>query len=210
MGFPPRWKVLLTRQAFRFTLLSGYTYVVSKQRKKFIFVDSMSSRKKLRTRAIACAALYKYIIFNEEGKKTKRKAWVKKWRLDRDRYGHMPLLRELRDNDPEDYKNYLRMDNTTFEYLLNLVSPYIAKQDTVMRNCIKAEERLAATLRFVATGRSLQDLKFSTCISASALCHIIPETCCSIYTALKKDYLKVSVGYQLFYWKNHKYSIYQS
>jgi hypothetical protein len=109
-------------------------------------------------------------------KKTKRKTWVKKWRLDRDRYGHTPPLRELRDNDPEDYKNYLRMDNT-FEYLLNLVSPYIAKQDTVMRNCIKAEERLAATLWFVATGRSLQDLKFSTCISASALCHIIPETC---------------------------------
>jgi hypothetical protein len=67
----------------------------------------------------------------------------------------MPLLRELRDNDPEDYKNYLRMDNTTFEYLLNLVSPCIAKQDTVMRNCIKAEECLAATVRFVATGRSL-------------------------------------------------------
>lgn len=208
MEFPPDGKVLLTRQAFCFSLLSGYTHVASKLRTKFIFVDSMSSRKKLRTRAIACAALY--IIFNEEETKTKRKTWVKKWRLDRDRYGHMPLLRELRDNDPEDYKNYLRMDNTTFEYLLNLVSPYIAKQDTVMRNCIKAEERLAATLRFLATGRSLQDLKFSTCISASALCHIIPETCCAIYTALKKDYLKVSVGYQLFYWKNHKYSIYQS
>jgi hypothetical protein len=93
-----------------------------KQRKKCVFVDSMSSRKKLRTRAIACAALY--ILFNKEEKKTKRKTWVKKWRLDRDRYGHTPLLRELRDNDPEDYKNYLRMDNT-FEYLLNLVSPRI-------------------------------------------------------------------------------------
>jgi hypothetical protein len=77
----------------------------------------MSSRKKLRTRAIACAALY--IIFNKE-EKNKRKTWVKKWRFDRNRYGHMPLLRELRDNDPEDYKNYLRMDNTTFEYLLKI------------------------------------------------------------------------------------------
>jgi len=26
------------------------------------------------------------------------------------------------------------MDNTTFEYLLNLVSPYIAKQDTVIKS----------------------------------------------------------------------------
>ena len=36
-----------------------------------IFVDIMSSRKKLRTRTIACAALY--IIFNEEEKKPREK-----------------------------------------------------------------------------------------------------------------------------------------
>jgi hypothetical protein len=75
--FPPSWKVLLTRQAFCFSRLSGYTHVVLKQRTKFIFVERMSSRKKLRTRAIACAALY--ILFNEEETKTKRKTWVKKW-----------------------------------------------------------------------------------------------------------------------------------
>jgi hypothetical protein len=68
MEFPSSWKVLLTCQAFCFSLLSGYTHVVLKQRTKFIFVDSMSSRKKLRTRAIACAA--SYILFNEEEKKT--------------------------------------------------------------------------------------------------------------------------------------------
>jgi hypothetical protein len=73
-----------------FLLLSGYTHIVSKQRTKFIFIDSMSSRKKLRTRAIACAALY--IIFNEE-EKSQEKNMGKKLRLDRDRYGHMPLLR---------------------------------------------------------------------------------------------------------------------
>ena len=126
-----------------------------------------------------------FVLFNEEEGKPPKKIWVKKWRLERDRYGHMPLLRELRDNDPEDYKNYLRMDKIIFQYILNLVSPYIAKQNTVIRPCITAEEHLAATLRFLATGRSLQDLKFSTCISASALCHIIPETCWAIYTALK-------------------------
>jgi hypothetical protein len=49
----------------------------------------------------------------------------KKWPQDRYRYGHMPLLRELRENDPEDFKKYLRMDNSAFEYILNLISPYI-------------------------------------------------------------------------------------
>jgi hypothetical protein len=151
----------------------------------------MSSRRKQRNRAIACGALYIFFGTEEGSKKTKRK-WIKNWRQDRDLYGHMPLLRELRENEPDDFKNYLRMDNLTFEYILNLVSPYISKQDTVMRKCITAEERLAASLRFLATGRSLQDLKFSTSISAPALCRIIPETCWAIYTALKEDFLKVS------------------
>jgi hypothetical protein len=62
----------------------------------------------------------------------------------------MPLLRELRENDLEDFKYYLLMDNSTFEYILNLISPYRSKQDTVMRKCITAEERLTATLCFLA------------------------------------------------------------
>lgn len=115
-----------------------------------------------------------------------KKIWVKKWCEDRNCHGHMPLLKELRENDPEDFKNYLRMDNSTFEYILNLIRPYVQKQNTVMRKCITAEERWAATLRFLTTGRSLQDLKFSTSISALFLCHIIPETCWAIFSALKE------------------------
>jgi hemerythrin len=96
----------------------------------------MSSRL-LRTRAIACAALY--VHFSTETRKITREIWVKKWRQDRHRYGHVPILRELRENDPEDFKNYLRMDNSTFEYILKLISPHISKQDRVMRKCITAE-----------------------------------------------------------------------
>jgi len=48
------------------------------------------------------------------------------------------------------------------------------------------------TLRFLATGRSYEGLKFSAAISPQALGVIIPETCAAIYEVLKKDYLKVS------------------
>ncbi|KAG5899627.1 hypothetical protein JTB14_037285 [Gonioctena quinquepunctata] len=59
-----------------------------------------------------------------------------------------------------------------------------------MRKAITAEERLIVTLRYLATGRSLEDLKFSAIISPQALGNIIPETCDCIYKALKKKYLK--------------------
>jgi len=93
----------------------------------------------------------------------------------------MNLLHELQSNEPADFKNYLRMENHTFYELLDLVRPFIEKQNTIMRESISAEESLVTTLRFLATGRNYEDLKFSCAISAQALGQIIPETCWVIY-----------------------------
>ena len=60
-----------------------------------------------------------------------------------------------------------------------------------MRDAVSAEERLSATLKFLATGKSYEDLKFSTAISSQLLGKIIPEVCTAIYEELKGEYLKV-------------------
>ncbi|CAG9837948.1 unnamed protein product [Diabrotica balteata] len=59
-----------------------------------------------------------------------------------------------------------------------------------MRPAISPHKRLSATLRFLATGRNYEDLKFSTIISPQALGKIIPETCGAIYSVLREEYLK--------------------
>ncbi|XP_068092012.1 putative nuclease HARBI1 [Hyperolius riggenbachi] len=82
------------------------------------------------------------------------------------------------------------MPDATFQYLLRLLTPMIAKQDTWMRKAITPEQRLIATLRFLATGRAFQDLKFSTGISPQALGYIIPDTCKAIISCLKNEYMK--------------------
>ena len=116
------------------------------------------------------------------------------------------LLRHLETNEPSDFKNYLRMENHLFHQLLNLVRPHIEKQNTVMRESISAEERLVATLRFLATGQSYEDLKFSSAISAQASGKIIPETCWAIYKVLRNEYLQVSQHLILnFYVNIHQY-----
>jgi hypothetical protein len=117
--------------------------------------------------------------------------WAKKWLLGRDRYTHLNLLNFIRNDSPEDYKNYLRMSDENVQYLIAKVKPLIAKQDTVMWNAITPEARITTTLRFLATGRSFEDFKFATIISPQALGKIIPETCKAMYKALKHDYLKV-------------------
>ena len=78
---------------------------------------------------------------------------------------HLNLIRELQDI-PEDWKNYLRMDKENYLDLLERITPLIKKQDNVMRSAITPHERLAATLRFLITGGALEDLKFSTSMSA--------------------------------------------
>ncbi|KAJ8930109.1 hypothetical protein NQ314_017120 [Rhamnusium bicolor] len=67
----------------------------------------------------------------------------------------MSLLRELRENDPNDFHNYLRMDDKTFRHLLSMLQVHLKKDDTIMQESIPPEERLAATLRFLATDENL-------------------------------------------------------
>lgn len=151
-------------------------------------MSSRNSKKKVA--ALVAAVLL--IDEDDEQKEVKKRKWCKKWLLERKKYSHMRLLKVLEKEEPLDFKNYLRMDSDAYTCLMDLVCNKITKQDTIMRNAISAEERLVATLRYLAAGCSYEDLKFRTGISPQALSKIIPETCKAIYDALKKDYLKVS------------------
>lgn len=66
--------------------------------------------------AIASAAIY---VLTKDNKK-KRSKWVKDWKLNGHKFSDITLLRELEENNPDDYKNYLRMDSKDFQFLLEL------------------------------------------------------------------------------------------
>ena len=103
----------------------------------------------------------------------------------------MTLLKELKENNPDDFKNYLRMADEIFQEMHATIAPCIQKQNTKLRKVMSPEQRLIATSRFLATGRSLEDLKFSTAISPQALGNIIFETCRALWHALRHQYMKV-------------------
>jgi len=54
-----------------------------------------------------------------------------------------------------------------FKVLLHLLKPHIEKRNMRIKGAISAEERLAAALRILGTGRSFHGLKFTTLISIS-------------------------------------------
>ncbi|CAH1964688.1 unnamed protein product [Acanthoscelides obtectus] len=122
-------------------------------------------------------------------RKRKQRVWMKEWLKKRSLFSHANLLKELQVSSPLDYKNYLRMNSTTFGELLALVTPYIQKKDTILREAISPKQRLFATLGYLASGLTFEGLKFETAIAAQTLGHIIIETCEAIIKVLKK-YLK--------------------
>ncbi|KYN21916.1 hypothetical protein ALC57_05700 [Trachymyrmex cornetzi] len=87
--------------------------------------------------------------------------------------------------DPSSFLNYIRMEQYVLEKLLQFVTPYIQKQNTVMREAISSRDRLSVTLRFLATGNTFQDLSYSTRIAPNTLSQIIPETLKVIVTVLE-------------------------
>ena len=73
-----------------------------------------------------------------------------------------------------------------FEHLLSLVGPPIKKTDTSFRKAIESAQRLALTLRFLASGDSQQSLTFSFRVSASTVSRIINETSAVIWEKLSE------------------------
>lgn len=65
---------------------------------------------------------------NLKQKKEKKKIWVKEWLQKRSTLSHMDLLNELRNSSGNDLKNYLRMNEECFQFLLNLIKPHITKK----------------------------------------------------------------------------------
>ena len=117
---------------------------------------------------LGAAAAICSLAVKARNRRRRRRIWTKKWILLRQRHGaYNALLRELQDTDPASARNFLTMDAAAFADLLELVGPQIAKKDTVMRTAIPAGERLALTLRFLASGKlaSLEALLISSFLS---------------------------------------------
>lgn len=85
------------------------------------------------------------------------------------------------------------MSEPALNELLELIRPHIEKKDTVMRQAIPPQQRLAVTLRFIATGVTYQELSYSTRIAANTLSKIIMETLKAIVTALEGVAIKCPV-----------------
>ncbi|XP_070550778.1 uncharacterized protein [Ptychodera flava] len=120
-----------------------------------------------------------------------RTTWTRQWIMRRQAQGvYANLVQELRAEDPESFRQFHRLDRQSFQDILTMISPYIEKQDTNMRSAVNPSERLAVTLRFLATGETFRSLSFQFRIGERSVSAIIEETCGALYNAMKEKFLK--------------------
>ena len=63
-------------------------------------------------------------------------------------------MKELSAEDPAGFRNFVHIDKHDFNELLQKVTLHIKRQDTRLREAISPAERLALTLRYLASGSS--------------------------------------------------------
>lgn len=96
--------------------------------------------------AVQRAAIIALLLDEEDEEERRRnRIWTRPWIVKRQRYGAFHTLFTDLKLDNIAFKNYLRLDRTQFELLLQKVYKHIIKQDTNMRE-IKPEEMCCLTL----------------------------------------------------------------
>lgn len=130
---------------------------------------------------------------NEKHEKQRKKPdyWVQHLFLDRDSCGFYAKMCNMEDIN---FKRKMRMSRLDFNFILERVTPYIKKENTHMRTAIGPAERLAVTIRYLATGGSMQVMSDVFRLSPTSVFRIVHETCAVIYSTLKEDFLKVIDG----------------
>lgn len=97
-------------------------------------------------------------------------------------------MRPMRDIDEQVHFKYFRMSAYRFDDLLHRIRPYIKHSATHV--CpVKLEERLAVTLRVLASGNSQQSVAQSYMLGSTTVSLIVKEVCDALWLALCSDFV---------------------
>ncbi|XP_045510774.1 protein ALP1-like [Colias croceus] len=129
---------------------------------------------------------YAYYLHQTSNQRKKRRWWMLKMHTSGLTHGS-EFLAELLHEPSGQFENFCRMSSSDFEYLLEKISPIIAKKDTYWRKAIPPKVRLAVTLRFLATGDTYKSLHFLFKISSQIISKIVPEVCKAIVIVLQDE-----------------------
>ena len=140
---------------------------------------------------LAAVILLNELVDSDDEKPTRGK--TRKWIGSRKERGYFTnIIQELIVEDKHGFREMFRMDVGDFEFILSKISDLILPKERLSGSRpIESDERLALTLRYLATGESFQSLSFQYRISMSAISYIVKGCCKAIVECLTPDFIKV-------------------
>ena len=117
--------------------------------------------------------------------------WVRPWLLQREEKGaYHNIMAELYATDIPGFTNYMRMTPEFFEMIKTRLEPRLARQATNYRVPISVGEKLALTIRYLATGESYTSLSYQFRVGRSTISKFLPEVCRAIQDEFTREYLR--------------------
>lgn len=120
-------------------------------------------------------------------KKRKRRWWETRIYRNRSFSREGLLLNSMLEKEENGhFRNFARMSSSDFSFLLESI------REKISRNAVTAEEKLAITLRYLATGDSCTSLQYLFNVSKQLISRIVPKVCRAIVDTLIQ-FVKVSI-----------------
>ena len=120
----------------------------------------------------------------------RRRVWVSEVLRRRQQLGEFNnLVQEMRLGEPHRHIQYFRLSKQGFDLLLSRIEHRIRRQHTIFRAPVSAEERLAVTLRYLASGMEFAALAPTYRLAESTCRAIVYDTCRAIIAELGPLYL---------------------
>ena len=109
-------------------------------------------------------AAFALLLRNKIRRRKTRRWWVRPYVADHADHGNFQhFLKKNRYvfRDIDAFKDWVRLTPELFDRVLELITPLIEKEDTHLRKAVPPDERLAVTLRFLATGEYTYPIRYA-------------------------------------------------
>ncbi|XP_064475602.1 uncharacterized protein LOC135389490 [Ornithodoros turicata] len=143
----------------------------------------------LRKKQLLLRILLLLLLWRKAAEPSLPRWWVREEWLYRGTEGaYNTMVRRMQSSDSELHYTFLRMSPSRFGHLLGLLKERLTKNPWG-RPAIPPEQRLAITLRYLATGDSLKSLAFLFRVGFTTARRVVLETCEAIWEVLQPVYL---------------------
>ena len=93
-----------------------------------------------------------------------------------------------------DWLQNFRLSRDTFHHLCDKLKAAISKTDTIMRNAVQTEKRVAITLWFLASGSDYRTVGHLFGVAKATVCVVVKQVCASIVKLLLPSYIQMPTG----------------